>query len=87
MILCRNSYYPTWESSSIVTVVKKIMETETNSNAAGAHHAQGDRTNWSNVRQSTRLLATKALAGIKNNVCAELKMKRHHAYLHRKNKK
>ncbi len=57
------------------------MEKETNSNAACKHHVQGDRKNWSNVRKSTHLLAAKASAGIKNDVCAELKTKRHQAYL------
>ena len=63
------------------------METETNTGAAGAHHAHGDRTNWSNVRQSTSLSSAKASVGIKNDVFAELKSKSHQAYLHRKKNK
>ncbi len=63
------------------------METETNNDTAGAHLVKGDRTHWSNVRRSTHVMATKASAGIEEDVCAEQKMKRHQTYLHSKNKR
>ncbi len=47
------------------------MKTETNNNADSAHHALGEKTHWSNVR----VAATKASAGIEEDVCAEQKMK------------
>ncbi len=66
---------------------QKIMYTETNNDTAGAHHKQGDRTIWSNVRKSTRVSATKIKVGIKEDGCADQKMKRHQAYLCGENEK